>query len=83
MVLKGIAGTTRSDADETFRSYRARPEVRRSRTSPGCGRDAQKPHVLAKRGYVKCVTLGRAKFKFDSPLRNVVSAARVLCPAAK
>ena len=36
--------------------YFARPELRRSRTSPECGRETQKAHVLAKRGYiVNCV----------------------------
>ena len=33
--------------------YLTRPEVRRSCTSPECGRDAQKAHVLAKRGYIQ------------------------------
>ena len=31
--------------------YLTRPELRRSCTSPECGRDAQQAHVLAKRGY--------------------------------
>ena len=58
------------------RLYLTRPEMRRSRTSPECGRNAQKPHVLAKRGYVKCVTLGRAKF-----YPNVSGVGAMLSPA--
>ena len=33
--------------------YLTRPELRRSCTSPECGRDAQQAHVLAKRGYIQ------------------------------
>ena len=49
------------ECTETYKIYPTRPEVRRSRTSPECGRDAPETHVLAKRGYFKCLTLGRAK----------------------
>ena len=49
--------------------YPTRPEVRRSRTSPECGRDAPEAHVLAKRGYFKCLTLGRARYTLFLHLR--------------
>ena len=39
--------------DEFAYVYLTRPELRRSCTSPECGRDAQQAHVLAKRGYIQ------------------------------
>ncbi len=41
-----------------LRLYLARAEVRCSRISPECGRNAQTAHVLAKRGYIQMSHFG-------------------------
>ena len=56
----------------------ARPETRRSRTSPECGTDAQNTHVGENVATSQCVTDARAKYRPHQNQKGIAKTSR--CP---